>query len=544
MSMRRAALLMLAAVVLYLLLLQPNHPRDLTSATLTDFPLEWPAILLALAVLGRGWASTALRILMVSVLLLLAILKAADLAMFTALARGFNPVADLALAEAGLRLLAGAIGPLLTGLAVIGVLTTILVVGALLWWATGAWAALAQGRPVARATAASAAILSAGIAAADAGPEASRWTLPPEVPGTAFTLRFGVERFETALATLAGLRTFAAAAAEDPFADSGSMLDLIDRDVIVVFIESYGRTSLDTPLFADLHRATLQTGEAELRARGLSVATGLLASPTRGGQSWLAHATFANGLWVDGQAKYAAILASGRRTLFHLAARSGFHTAAVMPQITLDWPESSVMGFEKILAASDLGYAGRNFNWVTMPDQFTFAALDRLLREDRIDKRNRFIQIATGSSHAPWVPVPKLINWDEIRDGRIFNAMASTGDPPDVVWRDRDRVRTQYRLAVNYALQVVLSYAALHAGDPPLMIVMGDHQAAGFIALDERPDVPIHLIGPAHLVDRAAEHWGLTPSLLPRDDAAVIPMDQMRDRILRTFSSPAFAGAR
>lgn len=102
----------------------------------------------------------------------------------------------------------------------------------------------------------------------------------------------------------------------------------------------------------------------------------------------------------------------------------------------------------------------------------------------------------------------------------------------------------QYRLAVNYALQVVLSYAALYTGDPPLMIIMGDHQTAGFIALDERPDVPIHLIGPAHLVDRAAAHWGLTPSLLPRDDAAVIPMDRTRDRILRTFSSPAFAGAR
>jgi hypothetical protein len=119
---------------------------------------------------------------------------------------------------------------------------------------------------------------------------------------------------------------------------------LIDRDVLVVFVESYGRASLDTPLFADLHRATLGAGEARLEALGLSMASGYLASPTRGGQSWLAHATFANGLWIDGQTRYGAALASGRQTLFHLAARSGFHTAAVMPQITLDWPESRFHG--------------------------------------------------------------------------------------------------------------------------------------------------------------------------------------------------------
>jgi hypothetical protein len=102
-----------------------------------------------------------------------------------------------------------------------------------------------------------------------------------------------------------------------------------------------------------------------------------------------------------------------------------------MPQITLDWPESARMGFETVLAAGDLGYAGLPFNWVTMPDQFTFAALDRLLRTAS-DDRPLFAQLALGSSHAPWVPVPDLVPWEEIGDGTIFNAMALSGDPPDV----------------------------------------------------------------------------------------------------------------
>ena len=40
------------------------------------------------------------------------------------------------------------------------------------------------------------------------------------------------------------------------------------------------------------------------------------------------------------------------------------------------------MGFDRILAAADLGYRGLPFNWVTMPDQFTLAAFDRLVRLD------------------------------------------------------------------------------------------------------------------------------------------------------------------
>jgi hypothetical protein len=68
------------------------------------------------------------------------------------------------------------------------------------------------------------------------------------------------------------------------------------------------------------------------------------------------------------------------------------------------------------------------------------------------------------------------------------------------------------------------------------MFVVGDHQAAGFVALDERPDVPVHVIGPPHLVELVAE-WGWSPGLIPPEDAQVLPMDRMRDLILGTFTT-------
>ncbi|WP_439124409.1 sulfatase-like hydrolase/transferase [Marivita sp.] len=531
----RVAQLTLATLVLHLVLVQPNHPAAMGWNALLLFPLELPIILLVLVALSPGRWTQWVRAALVGALLVIALLKTADFAMFTALTRGFNPVADLPLIEAGLRLATGAVGPFLTAVGVVAALLALALVGLALWWASGVWAQVKLTQTP-RRIAMVAAVFVGGVATAEIGHAMGRWALPTAVPGAAFTARVAVERTLMVRDTLADLRAFSEATAQDRFADRTGLLDAIDRDVLVIFVESYGRTSLDTPLFANTHRATLATSETRLEALGLSMRSGILASPTRGGQSWLSHATFANGLWVADQTSYGAVLASGRKTLFHIAEAEGFHTAAVMPQITLDWPEANFMGFETVLAAKDLGYEGLPFNWVTMPDQFTFASMDRLLRT-KPDDRPLFIQMALGSSHAPWLPVPELVDWNTIGNGEIFNPMAEAGDPPDVVWRDRDRVREQYRLAIDYALQVVFDYVARRADDPPLVFVVGDHQAASFVALDERPDVPIHVIGPEYLVERAAD-WGWTKGLLPHDTATPRPMNEMRNLILDAYSAP------
>ncbi|PWR03783.1 sulfatase [Meridianimarinicoccus roseus] len=532
--------LLLAAAVLHVVLVLPSHPGLIAPGALAVLPLELPAILLALLALGKRHGTFWVRAALTGALLAVSVLKLADIGMIMALGRGFNPVTDIALIGAGLNVMTGAIGPALAAAAVLGALAALAAAAAALWWATGVWAAFNLAPDRAR-IAAGAAVLGACIVAADVAQDLGRFDAPATVPGTAFTARVGVERIAMARETFADLRAFAKAATRDPYAGRRGLLDRIDRDVMVIFVESYGRASLDTPLYAGTHRATLAAAEERLVDLGLATRSGFLSAPTRGGQSWLSHATFANGLWIDNQASYGAALASGRHTLFHIAADAGFRTAAVMPQITLDWPESAVMGFDVVLPAAELGYRGAPFNWVTMPDQFTLAALDRKLLGDP-DARPLFAQVALGSSHAPWVPVPELVPWDVIGDGTVFNDMAAAGDPPEVVWRDRDRVREQYRLAVDYALRAVFDYVARQAGDAPLILVLGDHQAAGFVALDDRTDVPVHLIGPKHLVERA-EDWGWSAGLLPDAATPPRPMNEMRDLILDTFSTPAARGS-
>ena len=130
-----------------------------------------------------------------------------------------------------------------------------------------------------------------------------------------------------------------------------------------------------------------------------------------------------------------------------------------------------------------------------------------------------------------------MIAWEDVGDGSIFTPMTLGSDPPDVVWRDRDRVREQYRLAIDYALQAVMGYAARQTETLPVFIILGDHQSANFVAQSESHDVPIHIIGPSDVV-AAIDGWDWTNGLIPAPDAPAWPMDQFRDRFLTAFSNP------
>ncbi|MTH76841.1 sulfatase-like hydrolase/transferase [Paracoccus aestuariivivens] len=508
---RKALPLLLAALLIHLALVLPNAPARLPW-TMAGPPVELPLVLALLCITGAR-----ARFIVVPLLSILVILKIADLAMMGVLGRAFDPLADLPLIDAAMRLISGSLGVLAAvGVAVSAiVLAAIIVAG--LWWATGRWAGVRWSAAQKFALfGVATAILLLGYPYAKASV-------------------YALSRIETARQTHAELRLLRVAADKDPFLSQNGLLSAIDRDVLVIFVESYGRGSFETPFYAERHLATLRQAEGRLAGAGLKMRSGFLRSPTQGGQSWLAHATFANGLWIKDQASYGTLLRSGRQGLFHYARRAGFSTLAVMPAITRAWPESASMGFDRVLAADDLGYRGKPFDWVTMPDQFTLAAIDRLVLGGK-DRPRKFVQVALISSHAPWVPVPWMLSWDGLGDGTEFDAMTHASETPEVVWRDPVKVRESYRDALDYALQAVFGYVELHAADAPLIFVLGDHQTAQGIAPDGGRDVPLHVIGPQALVARTAA-WGLQPGLVP-PMADPIPMDRMRDLILGSFSDP------
>jgi hypothetical protein len=464
-------------------------------------------------------------------------LKAAELAMYESLARPLNPVVDVQLAKSVVHLLTGTLGGLLGWLC----LAALALVPALVFaagFAAMRGAQRALHAPFARyATGAACAVLIGLFALQQLRPQALGQRRPVANHASAMLL----QEWRMAASALAGMKAFEAAVARDPFRAVPAtrlLAGLGGADVLLVFVESYGRSALELPRYAATLLPTLETFEQRLAERGLFAASAWLTSPTVGGQSWLAHGALESGLWLPDQARYDALMQSERLTLTRAFGRAGYRTVALKPAITRPWPEGERLGFAKIYAAADLGYAGAPFNWVTMPDQYTLAVLERAERNGA--ERSLFAEVSLISSHAPWTPIaPVLEDWSTIGDGSVFSKWADDGDPPEVVWQDPERVRRQYARAIDYVLGVLASYAANFVDGRTLLILVGDHQPAPLITSnDASRDVPMHVISGDPVLLAPFLAWGFTPGMRLPAGAPVRRMDEFRDFFLEAFGAP------
>ncbi|MGH8463369.1 MAG: hypothetical protein ACRER5_04420, partial [Pseudomonas sp.] len=141
------------------------------------------------------------------------------------------------------------------------------------------------------------------------------------------------------------------------------------------------------------------------------------------------------------------------------------------------------------------------------------------------------------SSHAPWTPVPHLIDWEAVGDGSIFNGQATAGDPPEVVWQSKERVLQHYRETVEYVLETITSYITTYGDDDLVVLVLGDHQPMPYVTDEsENRDVLVHLIAGDEAVLQAVDDWHWSSGMLPQDNAPVWRMDELRSRFIEAFS--------
>ncbi|WP_054762578.1 hypothetical protein [Methylomonas koyamae] len=146
-------------------------------------------------------------------------------------------------------------------------------------------------------------------------------------------------------------------------------------------------------------------------------------------------------------------------------------------------------------------------------------------------------EMALISSHAPWTPLPRLVDWQDVGDGSIFN-QAREGDTPEAVWQSTERIREQYRKSIEYVLETLVSFVKTYGDDKLVLLVVGDHQPASFVSHDSAShDVPVHLIARDPEVIKAIDGWQWTPGLIPDAQAPVWRMDELRDRLIRAYSA-------
>jgi phosphatidylglycerophosphate synthase len=299
------------------------------------------------------------------------------------------------------------------------------------------------------------------------------------------------------------------------------------KDVLLVFVESYGQMAVQGTSFSPPIDQIVNAGTQQLQADGYSSRSGWLTSSTYGGGSWLAHGTLEAGVWANSPGRYSALIASKRLTLPALFQRAGWRTVADVPSTHGSWPEGkSFYHYEKIWDRENLGYHGPKYGFSPMPDQYTFQALQKL----ELAKRNRppiFSEIDTTSSHEPWTRIPPLIAWNGLGNGSIFDRL-----PIDRA--GLTDTQQGYAQSIEYSLRTLYSFIERYGNKNTVLIVLGDHQPSRVIEQANR-EVPITIIAHDPKVLRRLSGWGWTDGMLPGSTAPVWRMSAFRDRFLNAF---------
>jgi hypothetical protein len=338
---------------------------------------------------------------------------------------------------------------------------------------------------------------------------------------------------------------FAKESAVDAFRDTpGDQLltGLRGKDVILAFVESYGRSAVEDPALSAQVGAVLDDGTRRLAAAGFASRSAFLTSPTAGGGSWLAHSTLLSGLWIDNQQRYHSLVSSDRFTLTRAFQRANWRTVAVMPATTGDWPEGkSFYGHDKVYDARNLGYRGPPFSLGAEPDQYTLSVFQRTERVP--DRGPLMAEVALITSHSPWTPVPKMLDWNAVGDGSVYDGMGAKADAPAKEWRSPTRIRADYRSCIAYSLTSLISYMETYGDDDTVLVFLGDHQPAPVVTgEDASRDVPITIVAHDPAVLERISGWGWEPGLKPGPHAPVWRMDAFRDRFLAAFGAQGHPG--
>jgi hypothetical protein len=308
-------------------------------------------------------------------------------------------------------------------------------------------------------------------------------------------------------------------------------------DVLLLFLESYGAVTYDEPRIARAvapARDELAHAAAETERH---IVSAYASSPTFGGGSWLAHASFMSGVEVRDTGDYMLLLTQERETWPKLFEGAGYRAIAVMPGMRGPWPEGSFYGFATIYDEHALDYRGPDFGWWRIPDQFSLARAAEL--EARTDSHAPLLVfMPTINTHIPFLPVPPYqADWQRVLKDEPFPAedvKASLAAAPD--W---EALGAPYAQSFVYTFTYLAGYVRDHAGADETLVLLGDHQPAASVAgVGARWDVPVHVVTGRADVAAALVAAGFVEGVaLAPQQRAIVTLPQLSVLLLEAFSS-------
>jgi len=317
----------------------------------------------------------------------------------------------------------------------------------------------------------------------------------------------------------------------------------IDRlghaSVFLFVIESYGAVVLDEPDHLLRLAPVYDAATASLEAHGFTVASGLIASPTYSGRSWLAHTTLTTAVRATDVVTDQLIQDRrpvGLADFFHDA---GYRTVIVQPANHYRSLPRWLYDFDVVYSGWDFDYRGATYRWASMPDQYV---IDFIHRHEVAPARGPLLVVYNLiTSHAPWSDQPPVVaDWSRIGDGAIYAGLPIARFP--ITWTNLADAGEAYDRSIAYDLEVIVDYVDRFVAGDALVIVLGYHQPVAEVTrFSSSSAVPIHVWSrnPAFIAPFRAR--GYTPGLTPARAAPPRGMETFLPDLLADFSKPPLA---
>jgi phosphatidylglycerophosphate synthase len=520
-----------AVVLVWAALVAPDQPGRLTLTAFLRIPLEL-LVLVALAVVlpprGRKILAVAAGLL----LSLVIVLKFANYETLAYFGRPFDPLGDAGQLGNGIETLRSAVGSTTTTWIEIGGVAGAVVVLVLLMLSLLRLTRVAADNrrfSLRAVTALGAVWLLCLVSGAQ--------VLDAPIASTS-SVNLVVAEVRALAADIHDEAVFAKQISHDPIRNTpGNQLltGLRGKDVLLVFLESYGQVSVQGSSFSPAIDALLNNGTKKLRSAGFSARSAFVNAPAIGGQSWLGYSTLQSGVWANSELRYEQLVGSSRFNLTEAFDRAGWRTINFAPENDRAWPTGTTYyHFDKLYDGPDLAYRGPSFAYASMPDEYMFAALQRL-ELSKTHRRPLFVQVDTVSSHLPWTKIPRQIPWSEVGNGSIFNRIPVVSEPGSIWWHP-SQVKAAYARSLEYSLNVLISFIRHYGKKNLVLIVVGDEQPVPTVSgQNASHDVPVSIIAHSPSVLKRISGWDWQSGLLPSPEAPVLKSSAFRNRFLTAY---------
>jgi len=328
----------------------------------------------------------------------------------------------------------------------------------------------------------------------------------------------------------------AIASVQEVLRHTPASLDRLHRaNVLLLFVESYGATVLERPIFADRALPALRGMETDLVNHGFTTASGLLNASTYGGMSWLAHATLMTGVRTTNQMEYDLLGIYKPRSMARIFHEAGYRTVLVEPNTSRKSTGADFYDYDATYRGWDFDYAGPPFAWAAMPDQYVLDFIRRNVVD--VSPEPLFATCVLVSSHAPWSHVPTLVSdWAQIGNGAIYHSHPFKRAYLD--WSNFSFAAEPYLTSIFYDLDVLRSYLTGFVHDDSLVIVLGDHQPVSEVTDNSSSwAVPIHVISRDSSLVAPFFSRGYAHGMVPGN--VIVPMEDFLVDFLHDFSGGA-----